>query len=84
MTDIVSALNGSTVNLTVTFDEYVKVVAFYHFNETVNPETNTSDSNCVSQAILNHVYNNTDSLDELIELLQNISVTVKILKQVAC
>ena len=88
MTDIVSALNGSTVNLTVTFYEYVKVVALYQINETVDhlsTETNISDSlsDCVNQAILNHVYKEADSAVKLIELLQNISATIKILKQVA-
>ena len=87
ITDIVSALNGNTVNLTVTFYEYVKVVAFYQFNETVNflsTETNINDSlrYCVNQAIHNHVYNEIDSAVELIELFQNISATIKILKQV--
>ena len=87
MTDIVNTLNGSTVNLTVTFYEYVKVVAFYQFNETVNflsTETNINDSlrYCINQAIHDHVYNEIDSAVELIELFQNISAIIKILKQV--
>ena len=89
MTDIVSALNGSTINLTVTFYEYIKVVAFYQLNETVDhlsTETNINDSvkDCINQAIYIHVHNDMDSAAELIKLLQNIiSTAINILKQVA-
>ena len=87
MIDIINALNGSTINLTVTFYEYVKVVAFYQFNDTVDhlsTETNISGSvrDCVNQVIHSHVHNEIDSAVELIKLLQNISATIKILKQV--
>ena len=87
MTDIISALNGSTINLTETFYEYIKVVAFYQFNDTVDhlsTETNISGSvrDCVNQAIHSHINNEVDSAVELIKLLQNISTTIKILKLV--
>ena len=88
MTDIVSALNGSTINLTITFYEYIKAVAFYQLNEMVDhlfTETNISGSvrDCINLAIHIHVHNEIDSAVELIKLLQNISTTLKILKQVA-
>ena len=85
MSDIVSALNDSSVNLTATFSEYVKAVAFYHFNETVSLNANITESliHCISQEILNHLYSKTSSaIEVLIELLHNISTAIRILKQV--
>ena len=78
ITDITNLLNGSDVNLTITFHGYISAVIFNYLSL---DETYTSDS-CVSQAIFNHVYTKTGSVAELIELLQNISTVIKILKQV--
>ena len=78
VTEIADLLNGSDVNLTVTFHEYINTVVF---NLLSIDETSISDS-CVSQAIFNHVNSKTGSVAELSELLQNISTVIKILKQV--
>ena len=78
ITDIANLLNGSDVNLTITFHGYINAVVFNYLSL---DETATSDS-CVSQAIFNHVYSKTGSVAELIELLQNISTVIKILKEV--
>ena len=78
ITDITNLLNGSDVNLTITFHGYINAVVLNYLSL---DETHTSDS-CVSQAIFNHVYNKTGSVAELTELLQNISTVIKILKQV--
>jgi len=86
VTNIVNVLNGSNVNQTLIFFKYFKAVAAYYFDEVASEIniTTISDSikNCGSQVILDHIYNKTDSLDELIELIQNISTTIRILKQV--
>ena len=78
ITDIANLLNGSDVNLTITFHGYINAVVFNYLSL---DETHTSDS-CLSQAIFNHVYNKTGSVAELIELLQSISTVIKILQQV--
>ena len=78
VTEIADLLNGSDVNLTVTFHEYINAVVF---NLLSNDDTSISDG-CISEAIFNYVYNKTDSVAELSELLQNISTAIKILKQV--
>ena len=78
ITDITNLLNGSDVNLTITFHGYINAVVF---NSLSLDETGISDS-CVSQAIFNHVYSKTGSVAELTELLQNISAVIKILQQV--
>ena len=78
ITKISDLLNGSDVNLTVTFHEYINAVVF---NLLSIDETSISDG-CVSQAIFNHVNSKTGSVAELSELLQNISTVIKILKQV--
>jgi len=89
--DIVNVLNGSNVNQTMIFFKYFKAVAAYYFDEVASKIskiniTTISDSikNCGSQVILDHIYSETDSLDELIDLIQNISTTIRILKQVIC
>ena len=83
LTDIVSVLNGSSVNLTVTYAQYATAVAFHYFNVTPTQSSRISNgsSNCIHQAILNHVYK-TDYAVELVELFGNISAAIKILKQV--
>ena len=78
VTEIADSLNGSDVNLTVTFHGYINAVVF---NLLSIDETSINDG-CISQAIFNHVYSKTDSVAELSELLQNISTVIKILKQV--
>ena len=87
MTGIISALNGSTINVTIAFYEYIKAVAFYQLNKTVDhlsTETNISGSvrDCINLAIHSHVRNEMDSVVELMKLLQNISTAINILKQV--
>lgn len=81
MSDIISAMNGSNINLTVTFYEYIKVVVFYHFSEAINHssiDANISDTlnECLGQAA------ETSSVAELVELFHNISTAIKILIQV--
>ena len=77
ITDITNLLNGSDVNLTVTFHGYINAVA----SNLLSLDEASSDG-CISQAIFNHVYSKTGSVAELSELLQNISTVIKILKQV--
>ena len=78
ITDITNLLNGSDVNLTVTFHGYINAVAS---NLLSLDEASISDG-CINQAIFNHVYSKTSSVAELSELLQNISTVINILKQV--
>ena len=83
LADIVSVLNGSSVNLTVAYSQYAKAVVFHYCNitPTLSSSMSNSSSNCVNQAILNHVHK-TDYAAELVELFENISAAIKILKQV--
>ena len=89
--DIINTLNGSNVNLTRTLFDYFLAVSRIYFDEAldainslpfVNLNLNTDQVQCGVRAVLNHIYTNANATAEMIELLQNISQAMKIIKQV--
>ena len=83
-------MNGSNVNLTRTLFDYFLAVSRVYFDQaldainssqtTVNVDVNQTQ--CGVQAIFNQIYTNADAAAELIELFQNISQGIRIIKQV--
>ena len=84
-------MNGSNVNLTRTLFDYFLAVSRVYFDEAldtinslplINLNLNVDQVQCGVRAVFNHIYTNTDAADEMIELIQNISQAVRIIKQV--
>ena len=103
MTDIDKALNGSKVNLKVTFRKYIKAIAVAYFDKAVahlNKEikkkfdslpvpipapvinVNSHLASCGAEALFNQIYGTTASAVQLIDLIQNITRAIGIIKQV--
>jgi len=90
MMDIFNALNGSGVNLTNTFFRYFIAVSNSYFDDVVNAFTlqgiplsiDSQHANCGVQAVLRHIYTNTDQIVDLIELFHNISRAIGIIQRV--
>ena len=89
--DIINTLNGSNVNLTRTLFNYFLAVSTVYFNEAldavnsipfVNLNLDISQVQCGVRAVFNHIYTNVDAAAEMIELIQNISQAIRIIKQV--
>ena len=84
-------MNGSNVNLTRTLFDYFLAVSRVYFDEAldtinsipfVNLNLNIDQVRCGVRAVFNHIYTNADATAEMIELIQNISQAVRIIKQV--
>ena len=87
--DVINALNGSNVNLTRTLFNYFMAVSRVYFDEAVgaipinlNLNLTIDQADCGVQAVFRHIYTNADATAELVELFQNISQAVRIIKQV--
>ena len=89
--DIINALNGSNVNLTRTLFNYFLAVSTVYFNDAldtvnsipfVNLNLDISQVQCGVRAIFNHINTNANAAAEMIELIQNISQAIRIIKQV--
>lgn len=78
--DIVNGLNGSNVNLTLTLYKYTEAVILSKLSIDANISDGLKD--CVSQTMVNHMFSKLGSVSELVELFQNISVVIRIFKQV--
>ena len=87
--DIFNTLNGSNVNLTKTLYNYFLAVSTVYFDEAIDAipsflsvSLSIDQTACGVQAVFNHVYTNADAGAKLIDLIQNISQAVRIIKQV--
>jgi len=88
--DIVTALNGSEVNLNRTFYNYFRAVARSYYNSTldfisdrgINLNLDPDQYQCGFDAVFDHVYNNADGINNMIEYIQNISRIVAVIQQV--
>ena len=87
--DIEVVLNGKHVDLKASIAKYFRALALEYFDEAVDSfpilrfvSFSTSQKQCGSQVLFNHIYTNTESASKLIDLLQNISVAVSVIKQV--
>ena len=89
ISDIEVVLNGKHVDLKVSIAKYFRALALEFFDEALDSipllrsvSLSTSQKQCGSQVLFNHIYTNTESASKLIDLLQNISVAVSVIKQV--
>jgi len=92
LVDVTNALNGYSVNLTITLSDYFKAVSRVYFDQAINSFTiggqsvsldlNDDQTDCGVQAVFNHVYTNADAAAELVELFQNISTAISIINKV--
>ena len=87
--DIEMALNSQQVDLKVTISNYFSAVALHYFDEALKSypllrsvRLSDSQKKCGSRVFFNHIYSNTDSAAKLIDLLQNISMAVGMIRQV--
>ena len=89
--DITNALNGSNVNLTRTLFDYFLAVSRVYFDEAldainsipfVNLNLNVDQVQCGVRAVFNQIYTNANATAEMVELIQNISQAISIIKQV--
>ena len=89
--DIINALNGRNVNLTRTLFDYFVAISRVYFDDAVdslnavsgiNLTLDINQTNCGEQAVFRRIYTNADATAELVELFQNISQAVRIIKQV--
>ena len=87
--DIEVVLNGKHVDLKASIAKYFRALALEYFDEAVDSfpilrfvSFSNSQKQCGSQVLFNHIYTNTESASKLIDLLQNISVAVSVIKQV--
>ena len=87
--DINTVLNGKHVDLKDTIANYFKAVAIYYFDDAVDSipllrsiRITDTQKECGTEVLFNHIYDNTESAAKLIDLIQNISVAVSIIKQV--
>lgn len=86
--DIEMALNSQQVDLKVTISNYFSAAALHYFDEALKSQPllrsvrlSDSQKKCGSQVFFNHIYSNTDSAAKLIDLLQNISMAVGMIRQ---
>ena len=83
-------LNGRHVNLKASIAKYFQAVALYYFDELIDSfplltafiRISDSQKRCGSQVLFNHIHSTTESVANLVDLLQNISVAVGVIKQV--
>ena len=88
--DINTALNGSNVDLKVTFRNYFKAIVVAYFDKAVDelfPSfisglISNNLTSCASEALFNQIYSTTDSAVHLIDLLHNITRAVGVIQQV--
>ena len=88
--DINTVLNGKHVDLKASIAKYFRAVALYYFDELLDSfplitafiRLSDSQKRCGSQVLFNHIYSRTESAAKLVDLLQNISVAVGVVKQV--
>lgn len=85
--DVNIVLNGKHHDLKVTIADYFKAVALYYVDEALDSfpfplSLTQGKKECASKVFFNHIYDNTESAAELIDLFQNISVAVGVIKQV--
>ena len=88
--DINTVLNGKHVDLKASIAKYFRALALYYFDELLDSfplltafiRLTDRQKECGSQVLFNHIYSSTDSAAKLIDLLQNISVAVGVIKQV--
>ena len=89
--DIINTFNGSNVNLTRTLFDYFLAISRVYFNDVltsvndflpINVNLDSNQIQCGVRAVFNRIYTNTDAATELIELFQNISQGIRIIKQV--
>ena len=85
--DINTVLDGKHVDLKVSIANYFKAVALFYVDDVIdllpfNIRLSTRQKECASNLVFNHIYDNTASAAELIDLMQNISVAVAVIKQV--
>ena len=84
--NITNALNGDNVNLTTVLSEYFMAVSRVYFDQTINSimlNLSNGQINCGTRAVFNHIYTNTNTTLQLVDLFQNISTAMRIIKQVA-
>ena len=85
--DINTVLDGRHVDLTVSIANYFRAVALYYIDDALDLvpfsiSVSNSQKQCASTVLFNHIYDNTESAAKLIDLIQNISVAVSVIKQV--
>ena len=85
--DINTVLDGKHVDLKVSIANYFKAVALFYVDDVIdllpfNIRLSTRQKECASNLVFNHIYDNTESAAELIDLMQNISVAIAVIKQV--
>ena len=85
--DINTVLDGKRVDLKVSIANYFKAVALFYVDDVLDllPWTirlSSRQKECASTLVFNHIYDNTESAAKLIDLMQNISVAVAVIKQV--
>lgn len=88
MSEITFALNGNHIDLKQTLYKYVRAVAANRLDELLDNSNLFSislteeEKECAIQHAFHYVYNNTDAASEMVALLQNISTSVGVIKQV--
>ena len=87
--DIEIVLSGKRADLKTTIANYFRALALNYFDNALSSipllrsiRLSASQKQCGSQVLFNHIYTNTESASKLIDLLQNISVAVSVIKQV--
>jgi len=87
--DIHRVLDGYRVDLKVTVANYFEALALNYLEDTLKSypllrfiRLTITQKRCASRVLFNHIYTNTKSTAELIDLFQNISTAVAIIKQV--
>ena len=86
--DIFNTLNGSNINLTRTLQDYFLAISNVYFDEAISlPEfsslsLNDIQRNCGVRTVFRHIHTNTNASAELVDLFQNISQAIRIIKRV--
>ena len=80
-------LDGKHVDLKESIANYFRAVALNYVDDALDLlpfpiRLSSSQKQCASKVLFNHIYDNTESAAKLIDLIQNISVAVSIIKQV--
>ena len=87
--NITRVLNDDYVNLTSVLSEYFMAVSRAYFVQEINSDgdimLNLSNSQitCGAQAVFNQIFTNTNAVLQLVDLFQNISTAMRIIKQVS-
>ena len=80
-------LDGKHVDLKESIANYFRAVALNYVDDALDLlpfsiRLSSSQKQCASKVLFNHIYDNTESAAKLIDLIQNISVAVSVIKQV--